>query len=232
MRSDFIKVLTERPRSGSGRRYKEVRRKDAASFDEDITGSKVGMRKVYGWECKEFSDLLGPLKRYIQSRVGKSWDKTHSEVCAHLKGRNTVQQHLLGHLYQMVERDIHVGPDGKLHRNTNKGYHPHLDEWLGEFYVDPRNGILKASKQGRIPWRRKSEDKEITEYKISDGVFHRILKGIWYRVVVNKEKIWVPAPASSDDDGRYIERSVESRKQLNTKELASFGLKNKAPDES
>lgn len=83
----------------------------------------------------------------------------------------------------------------------------------------------------KYSWQKRQEAKEVTEYKISDVVFHRLLKGIWYRVVVNKEKIWVPAPASSDDDGRYIERTVESRKQLNTKELASFGLKNKALDE-
>ena len=29
----------------------------------------------YGWNAKEFSDVLGPLRRYLRKQVGRPWDK-------------------------------------------------------------------------------------------------------------------------------------------------------------
>lgn len=49
--------------------------------------------KVNGYG-KEFSDLLGPLRRFLLSRVGQPWDKVWSEICQVLKGNGVQAQNL------------------------------------------------------------------------------------------------------------------------------------------
>jgi hypothetical protein len=41
---------------------------------------------------KEFSDLIGPLSRFFQSRVGQRYDDVWSELCEHLGAGTTVDR--------------------------------------------------------------------------------------------------------------------------------------------
>lgn len=223
MRPDFIKVLTERPRSGGRYQYKKFRHSDKHVWraDEDAAGGTEGMRRPYKrTDYKEFNDLLGPLYRYVASRVGKPWNKTYKEVCVPLKGRNTVQQHLLSHLMQWVEDKVWINEEGRpRHANGT-----HL--WK-EFYVDPRDGVLKKLK--KIDERRWRSDRmrirdadEADEMKTKEGQVFRKVDGLWFEVTVIQEEVKI------DGHGTicWHTQNREVRRQLGTHELRQRGLIN------
>lgn len=222
MRKDMIKVLTESPRSGG--RYTKYPRTGKYTWkaDEDAAGGKQGMRRPHKeqGDWKEFTDHIGPLYRYVASRVGKPWNKTYAEVCIPLKGRNTVQQHLLGHLMQWVEDKVWINEEGRpRHANGT-----HL--WK-EFYVDPRDGVLKKLKKvDERRWRsdrmkiRDADDEE----KTKDGQVFRKVDGIWYEITVVTEEVQVTVGNSI----KWVEQNRKVARQLGTAELKQRGLANDA----
>lgn len=229
MRGDFIKVLTERPRHNSGMKYRhgrKIARRQKIGEDDFAGRESMSMRD------KEFSDLIAPLHRYVQSRVGKKWDKTYSEICAHLKGRNTVQQHLIGHLNQYVER--HVEFDEK-NRPVSKSWKPYRfggERGLySDFYVDPRDGILKAApKRERGWWRHRNKPEPITKIKLDDGTFHEQIDGIWYltsyKTVTHSYRAYL-----GDGELHYYTKEEMTKSQLSGRELKAAGLQNVVPEE-
>ena len=84
MRSDMAKVVTERPRRGHGNPSKKwgrrLRKHEYDAEDHGPTRAAIARRHQYGWNAKEFSDLLGPLRRYLHKQVGRPWDKVWSEI--------------------------------------------------------------------------------------------------------------------------------------------------------
>ena len=66
MRDDMAKVVTERPRRGHGNKSKKttgipIRKYDPdADYDEPVR-LPVSRGRQYGWNAKEFSDLINPL---------------------------------------------------------------------------------------------------------------------------------------------------------------------------
>ncbi len=180
MRSDMSKVLCE------VRRYqwadsKVHRIKDHIHNDPDNLPlrAKVSMGR-HG--TKSFTDLLGPLKKYLRRQVGRPWDKVYSEVSKHIRPSSTVQRHLLGHLFQMIaihveEEDGHVSPK------------PPSRSWLvrGNLYVCPRSNIIKVyepcqERCCRVP----PEGRWLSETSMI-----RLLHGRWARIT------FAPIPARS-----------------------------------
>jgi hypothetical protein len=140
MRNDMKKVLTERPRAHSSWRYRDVRAKqNNAARDLDDLPHFQGMRRPYGWDTKEFSDLLGPLIRYLRSCIGRKWDDVWSEICQQLSN-NTVDSHLKEHVMMEVETKT-VLVDGEVLCHSRFGVlrSPH------RLYVDPSSGRLAAA---------------------------------------------------------------------------------------
>lgn len=231
MRSDFSKVVTERPRHGSWKSHRLVRRAIKPNFDEDTAGHKEGMRRPYGrgYDYKEFSDLLGPLYRFLQSRVGRRWDNVHSEICANLKGRNTQQQHILDHLYRYVDTNIAIDEDGKPYSKPTRFrcYSPGLI--YGDFYVDPRDGILRETK--KYSWKhrnRNKPEKPLMEFTDASGKTFKAIEGIWYEITITERSY-------SYIHERTLERvhciiKTEKKRQLNAKELRSMKLENTADE--
>lgn len=85
MRDDMAKIVTERPRRGHRNESKKTTGRRIRLFDPDWeydepTRLPVARGRQYGYEAKEFSDLINPLKRYLRSCVGKPWRKVHSEL--------------------------------------------------------------------------------------------------------------------------------------------------------
>lgn len=222
MRPDFIKVLTERPRAG-GDKYRSVRSRGPIGEDESAP-RKQGMEAPHR-ERKEFTDLLGPLYKFLQSRVGKPWSKVHSEICEHLKGRSTQQQHLLDHLKRAVEDKLEVWPDKTLHEADGRAFSTKGGTSWRSFYVDPRDGILKAVKQGRS-WRRNYGKSlhDPNEFKLVDGRTYKRLDGIWYQVEIVKHAVFTGY--SLQGVMIYRDQISEARRQLGTKELKNLGLSN------
>ena len=79
MRSDMAKVVTERPRRGHGNPSKKWGRRlgknEHDAEDHGPTRAPIARRHQDGWNAKEFSDLLGPLRRYLRKQVGRPWNK-------------------------------------------------------------------------------------------------------------------------------------------------------------
>ena len=94
MRDDMAKVIVERPRIPAFNC-----RKGRPQALEDLP-AREGMRRPHALrgDRKELNENLTPLRRYLERQVGRPWDKVYSEIAAHLRVDNTVQQHVRDHL--------------------------------------------------------------------------------------------------------------------------------------
>jgi hypothetical protein len=176
MRNDMRKVLIERPRAGSSRCYHEVRQRNNRVTDLDDLPSCEGMRRPYNWdERKEFSDLLGPLRKFLWSCRGRRWDDVYSEICAQLSN-NTVDSHLKHiHVPQFIETDVRLR-DGKL---FTYGRYTRGEHEVSGLYVHPISGLVcnaEASPRPKGDPRVRVDD--IPYRKGADGVL-RPITGNW-----------------------------------------------------
>jgi hypothetical protein len=148
MRADMKKVLTERERSGSHRCYGEVRAAETR-HDYDDLPTHQGMRRPYrAWGTyKEFSDLLGPLRSFMRSCVGRRYDDVWSEICANVRADSMAGDHLREHAKRECDTNTTV-IDGRVvsrselayFRSRSSGYEP----W--GLYVDPRDSLIYYNK--------------------------------------------------------------------------------------
>ncbi len=152
MRSDMAKVVTERPRRGHGNPSKKwgrrLRKSEYDAEDHGPSRAPIARRHQYGWNAKEFSDLLGPLRRYLCKQVGRPWDKVWSEVTRNLDSRSLSGQHIFDHIQWDVEQHVWLGPDGSLYHNR----------WSGRVAVsglysspDHRIAFLQTRVLARVP---------------------------------------------------------------------------------
>ncbi len=152
MRSDMAKVVTERPRYGHhNKSLKTGGRIGKDHFEDEDHGSArypVSRSRQHGWDAKEFSDLIGPLRRYLRSQVGRPWNKIHSELSKILKKRSLTGLHIWSHINSEVQQHVII-IDGKLYDDRAVFSRRHEIKGL---YVHPRTGILrwKAKKETKI----------------------------------------------------------------------------------
>lgn len=153
MRNDMSKVVTERPRYGHSNRSKKtglrIRRWDRKSYyngEDGLDGPhriKSSRQGQYGWDSKEFSDRIGPLKRFLQSQIGRHWDKIYSELAQTLDKRSLTGRHIWSHVWDYVERDCVIGDDQKVYRIYCKESHfGKQNEVYKPLYVHPKTGVL------------------------------------------------------------------------------------------
>ncbi len=149
MRSDMAKVVTERPRRGHGNSSKKwgrrLRKHEYAAEDHGPSRAPIARRHQYGWNAKEFSDLLGPLRRYLRQQVGRPWDKVWSEITRSLDSRSLTGQHIFDHIQSEVDRHVWLGPDGRLYHTRWSGPVP-----VSGLYVHPSTGVLCYTRES---WR-------------------------------------------------------------------------------
>lgn len=160
MRDDMAKVVTERPRRGHGNKSKKttglpIRRYDPeVDYDEPVR-LPVSRGRQYGWNAKEFSDLINPLKRYLRSCVGRPWNKVHSELSQKLDRRSISGSHIWDHVMWEIETDCFIGPDRLAYSNKRK--HHRGDSAIDGLYVHPRTGLIREQhprRRGRSPASR------------------------------------------------------------------------------
>jgi hypothetical protein len=170
MRDDMGKVLVERPRVRSGfltghlgRRYAKRVRQGIETGDGSARCEGI-KRRYYGGSCrmKHFNEHLGPLRRFIDSNVGRPWNKVYAEISKQVDSGNVVQKHILTHLFQYVVLDVEL-IDGEPYRKARNRYVYHNTPLRGpnQWYVCPKSGLLKRAKpetrRQRTQWRNKSE---------------------------------------------------------------------------
>jgi hypothetical protein len=136
----FHKEVTERPRTGGfgGKSYKPkgYYRKFYKMLKEDENDhlslpkmeSMSGNRK-HGYNSKEFSDLIGPVKRWLRKQVGRRWDDIWSEICQQFSGDSVQGSHIRDHFqWEVWTKDsnypfrggLYVDDEGILQYHQNK----------------------------------------------------------------------------------------------------------------
>jgi hypothetical protein len=169
MREDMAQVIVERPRIKPFNT-----RKGRATPLEDLPQHE-GMRRVYALrgDRKRLNENLAPLRRYLESQVGRPWRKVYAEIAARLRVDNAVQQHVRDHLRDFVA----VKP-----RRVNR-YGSGI--WWQRLYVDPVTGLL--CRTDRLPeekaYLRAKRNKAaavIERVSLSDERELRLILGIWY----------------------------------------------------
>src|SRR5262245_16613941 len=162
MRDDMHEVIIERPRRGSrmrhDRRLRRVDPKRTSAHDPESLPFHKGMGRTAeeARNRKEFTDLLGPLKRYLARQVNRPWDKVWSEICANLKAENPAQRHVRLHVHDFVAVNTSVR-DGAVWLTDRWGGTRPLTAGCTELYVDPRTGILRRNKHYWRYTRRRKE---------------------------------------------------------------------------
>ncbi len=209
MRHDFGKVVIERPRSGFIRKFGQVRnRRDltkdklrrlvatgvsAANDDlEDVCeafelGGIEQTSKIYGWEAKELTDLLGPVTGYLHSKVGCLWDDVWSEVCSRLRGSEPVE-HVRDHVIGFVEM---VG-----------GRNPRITEEnvaFGDYFYVDKEGRLQRQIKRKFP---KSERLYIDDMTFVRAAGERFWRFSDYEVHASKLSRKLVLESRSDHEQR------------------------------
>lgn len=238
------KVIVERPRGGRG--WKKYRYRPNIPL-EDLPQNES---MFAGLHCRKwFGEHLGPLKRWVRSQIGRSWNDAYSEACRVIKPDSVVRAHIKTHLLEMVERNTfmrngkvycHRGPwsrgDWEIPIET-----PRFTSALA--YVHPETGLLCA-----LPPRTRQTRMLVTisppavqRRWLVDGRVLLKLKGCWFVCEVRAfpERLKRGERPYQFDlaTHRMLNRSqAESiygqrvygvaKRQLCRKELAAHGLKN------
>jgi len=156
MRKDMFKVIVERPRPGSRTmsKYSNAYRKArTVKLNEDLDcvdyfsgKTKVSMGdKRLNTDYKSFNENLNPLRRFIESRIGKRWDDVYSEICETLDTGSTVKQHVRQHIKDLITLKVFIDEDGEMrdqemtYRRFSYGYNSLSP---GTLYVHPVSNLI------------------------------------------------------------------------------------------
>lgn len=270
MRSDLNKQLCERQRHGSSSDYSEVRHDtqfekiytthDDGAYTDDYTASFVtsgcreSMTSRYArhWNRKQLNENLNPLFGIVRKNVGRPWNKIYSELCSVFDARSVINQHILQHLNQYVEQENVIFVDGELRfRQKYSGINYGLKDGYVEYYVDPRDGILKHNKwykSYKHSQRMLKNQRDIEALKIKRVIddsteLHKI-EDIWFEVkfldqqgtsqVTNSLNV-NPAPSAHSlvypptfdillKTNSHAKRVAVSKRTLSKKELKHYKL--------
>lgn len=188
MRKDMPKVITERPRVFGGIKSPKGSKKLFAKtpLDEQPKREKIRQKWHQSWQTKEFSERLGPLYRWINSQLGRPWDKVYSEVREVLSYDSVIQSHVMTHLFQYVELDAVIIGKVPYHRNVIGSLVP-----VHNFYVDPRTRILR-----KAPQPRRIKRKSIVPIWLeAEKLLFRKIGDIWHvlemKAINKNEEAWL-----------------------------------------
>lgn len=243
MRPDMHKVVVERPRTG-GDYHKKKR---LANRDPDLLPRGEGIRRPY-WSRKCFSDLLGPLRRWLRSQVGRPWNKVYSEASAVIVADSVVRAHIRTHLFEMVERHtlLQDGVICSIERDwPRRGMIPVTEHRTrrNPFYVHPVTGLLceGAPKRRRPAWASKEERMRATcRWRGVSEALVRV-RGLWFHCTMKSFPQRSPPgtpPLLYDINLRksigrweaetHYGRSAvcTAKRQLSARDLRRFGLSN------
>jgi len=110
---------------------------------------------MHGGGTRFFSDNLEPLQRFLQSKVGKNWNKVFSELCAKLDKKTVSGLHVFNHLYDFVKEQTFV--DGKKVCYMRWGKTEELTStpnWP-KFYVNKKTGQLMKARD--YNWKKEAQ---------------------------------------------------------------------------
>lgn len=229
MRKDMGKVITERERSGNPCRNAKTRMSvqwKGHDADYDIPNRmSSSANRQHGYSAKQFTDVLGPIYRYLDKQVGRPWNKVYSELCKSLDKRKLTHDHVFTHIYQYVEMDVYKGEDGLWHSRPyggviGGGYSPRY-----ALFVHPKTGLICRQK----PPKEEPKKKDVDVIKLNKETEYRRLEGIWF--LVKLKEVDVDASYFDYFTKKMVSKTRKelkevSRKQLGKKELKKLGVEN------
>ncbi len=188
MRADMGKVLVERPRlkrrSGDSRPGKGYQRELQRSLAAEASPpSHERLKHRYGHSRKFFNENLAPLRRFLESNVGRPWNKVYAEICKHVDRGNVVQKHILTHLFDYVVTQV-VLIDGKPCRvRQGRGGYESLctSHNRQQWFVCPKSGLLRRSRYVRRTSKQPQPPRRVVLNKTKMCLF---LNGQWELVTV------------------------------------------------
>jgi hypothetical protein len=197
MREDMFKVIVERPRGGwRTRPHKRPKVLD----EDDACPRKIGVKRhvaEMGIGSKSLNENLQPLKRYLGRQVGRRWNDVYSEIAATLAPGHTVKEHVHLHLKDFVMQRVLIGADGELTAPSVSGWHRSNLAWHEDYYVDPRDGVLKSSEAlwrarglDPNPWWRPKDVPDPNVRKLDETHELRRIAGVWYEITYVLEPDW------------------------------------------
>jgi hypothetical protein len=185
MRHDMAKVIVERPRlgmrtRGAAKGYHRALRRMA---DEGLP-VREGIKRRHNGGTKFFNEHLGPLRRYLDSQVGRPWNKVFSEICDHIDRDSVVQDHVRDHVAEYVITHVLL-IDGVPCYNDGGNDHgqPLAAVPWRRWYVCPRTGLLWRIKPHARAGRRPPPTDDTPRFvRVSDSIQCRLIGGAWHLV--------------------------------------------------
>jgi hypothetical protein len=230
------KVVIERPRWNPGPGKKGRR----ANLPDELLPKFEGIKRPH--TCRKgLTDLLGPLKRWLQSQVGRDWNDVYSEACAVIKPDSIIRLHVKTHLLQFVQRHTFMHDGQVSYLDAGRGViRPVLSEkfFRRVFYVHPETGILqKIDPVSRKRWNAERYRERDKLRWIDRNLALQQVRGLWfecsYEVVpvdvrfkaydYALERV-VSCSELTRNDKQYL--LCKSKRQLSRRELRRYGLRN------
>lgn len=178
MREDMDKVIVERPRGGAGWARKGRPGRDLENLPLHENGK-------HRQRSKFLSENLAPLQRFIAAQAGRPWDKVYSEIRERVKPGNTVQEHVLTHIPDLIAMHAErVDPSEEYPCGLGNPsqYNQRLRPLLvGEPYVDPDTGLVQKAKRKIAVSRKKAARDRLW---IGAGRLALRREGVWFGVDV------------------------------------------------
>jgi len=176
--------------------------------------------------------LLGKaLQRYLESNVGKPWDKVYSQICDVADNRSEVGNNIRKRLDWLVETSgFYIDSEG-VARSLKYDYP------LRNMYVDLKTGILCAPPKDKrnmyvdlktgilcAPPKDKRVRPEIDLIILDDYRSYEKIDGIWYYLWLEEKEDTYPGNLVEDEKGIHynvhlIKRHIPHKKQLSKEEI-------------
>jgi hypothetical protein len=176
-------ILIERPRHGMRISAKKITGYKKTLCKLTQVATEDGLLSPYLIKIrnrtKGLSDHISPLRRYLRSQVGRSWNDVYSELCLQLDTSTMTGQHVFQHVWDYVERHVEI-IDGIVYRKPYQDPRwDRLDTKYGDrFYIDPDTRILcQVRKKSKRTTQRPCDRLILDDYHQ-----YRKLDGIWYLV--------------------------------------------------
>lgn len=179
-------IVIERPRSGmrmSQRKltgFKKELNQITIEASQDGLLSPYRIKSRYKYKTKYLSDHLGPLRRFLRSKVGQPWNQVYSELCQRLDSNTVTGQHVLDHVWDYVEQHVELISGIPYHKSGWECGQPLGRCWRDDFYVHPETGILCLAPPR--PWKPQTPEPRTDVVILDDFRQYHKINDIWYLI--------------------------------------------------
>lgn len=206
---------------------------DLEEYDDKFTNSSYYKTSLLnGWYSKDQNVRWGLVRRFIESQVGRPWDKVWSDIKKMSRGSN---KNGAAFLERAVKSQVALNAikhrDGTVTRTDQNRY----SNVVYGLYVDAADGILKMTKRDHHKaWKRRAAEREAkkaaTFRKVRDFTYLVKDKGVWYEVqarpnaLYSREHLSKYATLITRERGEDYYEVKGSRRTLSRKEKKELEL--------